>query len=180
MLAEAEDAAEFGIAFSDPEIDLDKLRSWKDDVVGKLIGGLDGLAKKRKVNVVRGEAKFTSENELEVGDEKVEFDHAIIAAGSRAVMLPDLPEDERIVDSTGALELPDIPETLLVIGGGIIGLEMASVYEALGTKVTVVELTDQLIPGLRPGPREAAREAGGRPLRGDPPEHEGRLRGGRR
>ncbi|HYH61924.1 MAG TPA: dihydrolipoyl dehydrogenase [Solirubrobacterales bacterium] len=150
VLADAEDAAEFGIAFSDPEIDLDKLRSWKDDVVGKLIGGLDGLAKKRRVNVVRGEAKFTSENELEVDGEKVEFDHAIIAAGSRAVMLPDLPEDERIVDSTGALELPEIPESLLVIGGGIIGLEMASVYEALGTKVTVVEMTDQLIPGCDP------------------------------
>jgi len=150
VLADAEDAAEFGIAFSDPEIDLDKLRSWKDDVVGKLIGGLNGLAKKRRVNVVRGEAKFTSENELEVDGEKVEFDHAIIAAGSRAVMLPDLPEDERIVDSTGALELPEIPESLLVIGGGIIGLEMASVYEALGTKVTVVEMTDQLIPGCDP------------------------------
>ena len=150
VVAEAEEAAEFGLAFSEPEIDLDKLRSWKEDVVGKLIGGLDGLAKKRKVNVMHGEAKFTSENELEVGDDKVEFDHAIIAAGSRAVMLPDLPEDDRIVDSTGALELPDIPEALLVIGGGIIGLEMASVYEALGSKVTVVELTDQLIPGCDP------------------------------
>ena len=150
VLAEAEDAAEFGISFADPEIDLDKLRSWKEGVVGKLTGGLDGLAKKRKVNVVHGEAKFTSESELEVGDEKIEFDHAIIAAGSRAVMLPDLPEDERIVDSTGALELPEIPDSLLVIGGGIIGLEMASVYEALGSKVTVVEMTDQLIPGCDP------------------------------
>ncbi len=150
VLAEAEDAAEFGISFSDPEIDVDKLRSWKEEVVGKLTGGLDGLAKRRKVNVVHGEAKFTSPNELDVDGEKVEFDHAIIAAGSRAVMLPDLPEDERIVDSTGALELPGIPETLLVIGGGIIGLEMASVYEALGSKVTVVELTDQLIPGCDP------------------------------
>jgi dihydrolipoamide dehydrogenase len=150
VLAEAEDAAEFGISFSDPEIDVDKLRTWKEEVVGKLVGGLDGLAKRRKVNVVRGEAKFTSPNELDVDGEKVEFDHAIIAAGSRAVMLPDLPEDERIVDSTGALELPGIPESLLVIGGGIIGLEMASVYEALGSKVTVVELTDQLIPGCDP------------------------------
>jgi dihydrolipoamide dehydrogenase len=150
VLAEAEDAAEFGISFADPEIDVDKLRSWKEEVVGKLTGGLDGLAKRRKVNVVRGEAKFTGANELEAGGEKVEFDHAIIAAGSRAVMLPDLPEDERIADSTGALELPDVPESLLVIGGGIIGLEMASVYEALGSKVTVVELTDQLIPGCDP------------------------------
>jgi dihydrolipoamide dehydrogenase len=150
VLAEAEDAAEFGISFSDPEIDVDKLRSWKEEVVGKLTGGLDGLAKRRKVTVARGEAKFTSPNELDVDGEKVEFDHAIIAAGSRAVMLSDLPEDERIVDSTGALELPGIPGTLLVIGGGIIGLEMASVYEALGSKVTVVELTDQLIPGCDP------------------------------
>ena len=150
VLAEAEDAAEFGITFSEPEIDAGKLRSWKEDVVGKLTGGLDGLAKKRKVNVVHGEAKFTSDHEVEVDGEKVEFDHAIIAAGSRAVMLPDLPEDERIVDSTGALELEDIPDSLLVIGGGIIGLEMASVYEALGSKVTVVELTDQLIPGCDP------------------------------
>ena len=150
VVAEAEEAAEFGLEFSDPKIDLDKLRSWKDDVVGKLTGGLDGLAKKRKVTVLHGEAKFTSESELEVDSEKVEFDHAIIAAGSRAVLLPDLPEDDRIVDSTGALELPDIPESLLVIGGGIIGLEMASVYEALGTKVTVVEMTEQLIPGCDP------------------------------
>ena len=150
VLADAEDASNFGISFDDPEIDLDKLRAWKEDVVGKLTGGLDGLAKRRKVNVVRGEAKFTSEHELDVDGEEIEFDHAIIAAGSRAVMLPDLPEDERIVDSTGALELPGIPETLLVIGGGIIGLEMASVYEALGSKVTVVEMTDGLIPGCDP------------------------------
>jgi len=150
VVAEAEEASAFGVSFGDPEIDLDKLRSWKEDVVSKLTGGLDGLAKKRKVTVLHGEAKFTSENELEVGDEKVEFDHAIIAAGSRASMLPDLPEDERIADSTGALELADVPDSLLVIGGGIIGLEMASVYEALGSKVTVVELTDQLIPGCDP------------------------------
>jgi len=150
VVAEAEDAAEFGLSFPDPEIDLDKLRSWKEDVVSKLTGGLDGLAKKRKVTITRGEAKFTSENELEVDGETIEFDHAIIAAGSRAAMLPDLPEDERIVDSTGALELPDVPDSLLVVGGGIIGLEMASVYEALGSKVTVVEMTDQLIPGCDP------------------------------
>jgi dihydrolipoamide dehydrogenase len=150
VIVEAEEASEFGVTFADPEIDVDKLRSWKEDVVGKLTGGLDGLAKKRKVNVLHGEAKFTSDHELDVDGEKVEFDHAIIAAGSRAVMLPDLPDDERIVDSTGALELESVPETLLVIGGGIIGLEMASVYEALGSKVTVVEMTDQLIPGCDP------------------------------
>ncbi len=181
VLAEAEDAASFGITFAEPEIDLDKLRSWKEDVVGKLTGGLDGLAKRRKVTVIHGEAKFASDHEIEVEGEKVEFDHAIIAAGSRAVMLPDLPDDERIVDSTGALELPEIPERLLVIGGGIIGLEMASVYEALGSEVTVVELTDQLIPELRPRSRQAACQAGRGSLRRDPPQHEGRLdRGGRR
>jgi dihydrolipoamide dehydrogenase len=150
VLAEAEDAAEFGISFAEPEIDVEKLRSWKEDVVGKLIGGLDGLAKRRKVNVVHGEARFLSPKSIDVAGEAIEFDHAIIAAGSRAVMLPGLPDDERIVDSTGALELPGVPESLLVIGGGIIGLEMASVYEALGSKVTVVELTNQLIPGCDP------------------------------
>jgi dihydrolipoamide dehydrogenase len=163
VLAEAADAAEFGISYSDPEIDIDRLRSWKEEVVGKLTGGLDGLAKRRKVEVVHGEAKFTSPNELDVGGEKVEFDHAIVAAGSRAVMLPDLPEDERIVDSTGALELQGIPGSLLVIGGGIIGLEMASVYEALGSKVTVVELTGQLIPGCDPDlVKPLAKRVGGR------------------
>ncbi len=163
VIAEAEEASEFGVSFTDPEIDVDKLRTWKEEVVGKLTGGLDGLAKKRKVTVVHGEARFTSPNELEVDGEKIEFDHAVIAAGSRAVMLSDLPEDDRIVDSTGALELPGIPESLLVIGGGIIGLEMASVYEALGTKVTVVELTDQLIPGCDPDlVKPLAKRVGGR------------------
>ena len=147
VIAEASDAAEFGLDFGEPKIDLDKLRTWKDEVVSKLTGGLDGLAKKREVNVVHGEARFASEHSVEVGEETIEFDHCIVAAGSRAAMLSDLPDDERIVDSTGALELEDIPERLLVIGGGIIGLEMASVYEALGSKVTVVEMTDQLIPG---------------------------------
>ncbi|CAN5211403.1 dihydrolipoyl dehydrogenase [soil metagenome] len=147
IIAEIEEAANFGLGFGDPDIDLDKLRTWKQEVVAKLTGGLDGLAKKRKVQVVTGEARFASETSIEVGDETIEFDHCIIAAGSRATMLPDLPDDERIVDSTGALELADVPERLLVIGGGIIGLEMASVYEALGSEVTVVEMTDQLIPG---------------------------------
>ena len=180
VLAEAEDAAEFGISFSEPEIDVDKLRSWKEDVVGKLTGGLDGLAKRRKVNVVHGEARFLSPRSIDVAGEAFEFDHAIIAAGSRAVMLPGLPDDERIVDSTGALELPGIPESLLVIGGGIIGLEMASVYEALGIEGDRGRAHRPAHPGLRPGPREAAREARGRALRGDPPEHEGRIGRGRR
>lgn len=150
VIAEAEEASGFGIKFGAPEIDLDALRTWKEEVVGKLTGGLDGLAKKRKVKVVTGEARFTGERWIDVDGTKIEFDNCIIAAGSRVASLPDLPDDERIIDSTGALELASTPERLLVIGGGIIGLEMASVYAALGSSVTVVELTDQLIPGCDP------------------------------
>ncbi len=150
VIAETEEATEFGVSFGEPEIDLDKLRGWKEEVVGKLTGGLAGLAKQRKVTVVTGEARFASEASVVVDGTTIEFDHCIIAAGSRATMLPDLPDDERIVSSTGALELTDVPERMLVVGGGIIGLEMASVYEALGSKVTVVELTGQLIPGCDP------------------------------
>jgi dihydrolipoamide dehydrogenase len=147
VIAETEEAAEFGLAFERPRIDLDALREWKSGVVGKLTGGLAGLARQREVKVVTGEARFTSPQSVDVGGTSIDFDHCIIAAGSRAAMLPGLPDDERIGHSTGALELPDIPERLLVIGGGIIGLELATVYEALGSAVSVVELTDQLIPG---------------------------------
>jgi dihydrolipoamide dehydrogenase len=128
-------------------VDIDKLRAWKDGVVGRLTGGLESLAKQRKVQVVRGTGEFTGPNTIAVGDTVVAFEHCIIAAGSEAATLPFLPEDPRIIDSTGALEIEGIPERLLVIGGGIIGLEMATVYDALGSKVTVVELLDQLIPG---------------------------------
>src|SRR4051794_3667703 len=148
VLEEAKAVAESGISFGEPEIDTGKLRGWKDDVVGKLTGGLEQLAKARKVEVVRGRGEFTGPNTIQVGDTVVAFEHAIIAAGSEAAMLPDLPDDPRIMDSTGALEVDEIPERLLVIGGGIIGLEMATVYDALGSKVTVVELLDQLIPGV--------------------------------
>ena len=150
VTAEAEEAAEFGLKFGKPEIDLSALRGWKEEVVGKLTGGLGGLAKQRKVEVVTGTAKFTSDRTVDVEGTSIAFEHCILAAGSRAAELPGLPEDDRIVDSTGALELDDIPERLLVVGGGIIGLEMATVYEALGSAVTVVELTDQLIPGCDP------------------------------
>jgi len=150
VTAEAEEAAEFGLKFGKPEIDLGALRGWKEEVVGKLTGGLGGLAKQRKVEVVTGTAKFTSDRTVDVEGTSIAFEHCILAAGSRAAELPGLPEDDRIVDSTGALELDDIPERLLVVGGGIIGLEMATVYEALGSAVTVVELTDQLIPGCDP------------------------------
>jgi dihydrolipoyl dehydrogenase len=150
VIAEAQLAAEHGVKFGDPEIDVDTLRGWKDGIVGKLTGGLAQMAKGRKVRIVSGEGRFTGPNALTVGDETITFDNAIVAAGSSAAMLPGVPDDQRVVDSTGALEMPDIPERLLVIGGGIIGLEMAAVYDALGSKVTVVELLDQLLPGVDP------------------------------
>ncbi|HSK38581.1 MAG TPA: dihydrolipoyl dehydrogenase [Arenibaculum sp.] len=153
VIDESHEMAANGIGFGDPVIDLDKLRGWKDGVVRKLTGGLTGLARQRKVTVVSGYGRFTSPNRVEVegtdGDRKtVTFDQAIIAAGSEPVTLPFVPhEDPRVIDSTGALELDGIPGRLLVIGGGIIGLEMATVYHALGSRVTVVELMDQIIPG---------------------------------
>jgi dihydrolipoamide dehydrogenase len=146
VVAEAEAATEHGIRFGRPEVDLDRVRSWKDGVVGKLTRGVGGMAKQRRVQVLRGEARFTGPHSLEVGTTAVTFDHAIVAAGSRSVQLPGIPHDDpRVMDSTGALELVDLPERLLVIGGGIIGLEMATVYDALGSRVTVVELLDELI-----------------------------------
>ena len=152
VLAEAEEMGHFGLAFAKPTIELDKLRAWKAGVVEKSIRGLAGLAKQRKVTVVQGTASFTSPHMIEVktpdGVKKVSFEHAIIAAGSQSAKIPGLPyEDPRLLDSTSALEMKDIPKRLLVIGGGIIGLEMACVYDALGAKVTVVELLDGLIPG---------------------------------
>ncbi len=150
VISEAEEAGSFGVKFGAPKIDLDALRGWKDEVVGKLTGGLDGLAKQRKVEVVRGTARFKSDRAVDVDGAEIEFDHCVIAAGSRAATLPMLPDDERVFDSTGALELEDIPERLLVIGGGIIGLEVAAMYSALGSRISVVELTDQLIPECDP------------------------------
>lgn len=154
--AEVIDSAELmgthGIQFGKPTIDLDKLRDFKDKVVGKLTGGLAQMARQRKVRAVQGIGTFLSPHELEVvhGDDKklIRFEQAIIAAGSQAVHLPIFPwYDERVMDSTGALQLRDIPKNLLVVGGGIIGLEMATVYRALGSQVTVVEFMDQLMPG---------------------------------
>ena len=157
VITEAEEMAEHGVSFSKPTIDIDKLRNWKaNDVVGKLTGGLSGLAKQRNVTVVNGRGEFTTPNQLQVtgNDGKVttiSFDNAIIAAGSQATKMPGLaPEhqnDSRIMDSTGALALEDIPKRMLVVGGGIIGLEMGTVYDAFGSKVSVVELGDGLIPG---------------------------------
>jgi dihydrolipoamide dehydrogenase len=145
-MAEVEEAAGFGITYGEPEINIERLDKWKGEVVGKLTGGLAGLAKQRKIRVITGEARFASPNVVEVAGEQVGFDSCIIAAGSRPVRLPGLPEDERILDSTAALQLEGPPERLLVVGGGIIGLEMACVYDALGTRVSVVELTGTLIP----------------------------------
>ena len=150
VLADAEESAGQGITFGEPEIDLDGVRAFKDGAVKKLTDGLKGMAKTREVEVVRGTAKFTGPNALDVDGTEVAFEHAIIAVGSQAVALPDMPDDPRIVDSTGALELPDVPERLLVIGGGIIGLEMATVHDALGSKVVVVEMLDELMAGADP------------------------------
>jgi dihydrolipoamide dehydrogenase len=152
VIAETKEMAENGISFGEPTIDIDKLRGWKTDVVNRLTRGVGGLAKQRKVQVVTGVGTFSSPNTLDVqtdgGTQMVSFENAIIAAGSESAKLPFIPHDDpRVITSTGALELPQIPERMLVVGGGIIGLEMAAVYHQLGTRVTVVELLDQLIPG---------------------------------
>jgi dihydrolipoamide dehydrogenase len=140
-----------GVSYGKPSFDIKKIVAWQQSVVNKLTGGLKMLAKQRKVNVITGVGKFISPQQIEIttpqGKQIVEFEQAIIAVGSRPVKLPFIPEDSRIIDSTGALQLPGTEGNLLVIGGGIIGLEMATVYHALGAKITVVELMDQLIPG---------------------------------
>ena len=155
VITEAEETEHAGIAFGKPRIEVKKLREWKAGIVSKLTRGLAGLAKQRKVDVVQGRGEFASPNTIRVetaGWTKiVAFDHCVIAAGSAVAKIPGFPyDDKRVFDSTGALELPEIPKRLLVIGGGIIGLEMATVYDALGSRVTVVELMDTLIPGADP------------------------------
>lgn len=150
VINEANEMKAHGVDFGEPKIDLDKIRGYKDSVISKLTVGLAGMAKARKVKVVNGYGKFISSNAIQVegaeGNKIISFDNCIIAAGSRPVALPFLPDDPRIVDSTGALKLESVPERMLVIGGGIIGLEMSSVYSTLGSKISVVELADQLIP----------------------------------
>jgi dihydrolipoamide dehydrogenase len=155
VIDEAAAMAAHGVSFGDPSIDLEKLRAFKDGVVGKLTGGLAGMAKQRKVEVIQGVASFTGANEVEVttgsDTHRVSFARAIIAVGSQSLELPGMPwGDPRLMDSTAALELEEIPERLLVVGGGIIGLEMACVYDGLGSRVTVVELTPTLMPGTDP------------------------------
>ncbi|MDH4284958.1 MAG: dihydrolipoyl dehydrogenase [Gallionellaceae bacterium] len=152
VISEAEEVEHHGVSFGKPKIDINKIRSWKESVIGKLTGGLAGLAKQRKVQVVQGIAKFASANSLVVetkdGKKTITFDNCIVAAGSSVARIPGFPyDDPRIIDSTGALALADVPKRLLILGGGIIGLEMATVYDALGSKISVVELMDQLIPG---------------------------------
>ena len=152
VITEAGEMGAHGVTFGAPKIDIDKLRGWKDGVVSKLTKGLSGLAKQRKVTVVEGRGEFASPNMIRVetkdGVKTVSFDHCIIAAGSSVARIPGFPYDNpRLIDSTGALALPEIPKRLLVIGGGIIGLEMATVFDALGSKITVVELMDGLVPG---------------------------------
>lgn len=149
VISEAREVKDFGIDFGEPSIDLDKLRAWKEKVLGQMANGLKGLAKQRKVQVLRGNGKFISSHQLCVetdeGEKLIIFEQAIIAAGSQAAKVSVFPEDSRIIDSTGALELENIPKRMLIIGGGIIGLEMATVYHELGTSVSVVEMLDRIV-----------------------------------
>ncbi len=152
VISQARAMQEHGVTFGEPVIDVDKLRHFKESVISKLTGGLAGMAKARKVKVVQGFAKFTSANQLSIesdsGSSTLSFDNAIIAAGSRVTVLPTFEtDDQRVIDSTGALELREVPKTMLIVGGGIIGLEMATVYGELGTEVTIVEFMPQIIPG---------------------------------
>ena len=151
VIDDAKDMESCGVSFGKADVDIDKLRSWKEGVIKKLTGGLAMMAKQRKVTVVEGTAEFSGPNELTVTNDgktqSVRFDSAIIAVGSQPVKLPFVPEDPRIVDSTGALELQDVKGDMLVLGGGIIGMEMATVYHALGVNVSVVEMQNQLMPG---------------------------------
>ena len=151
VMEEAQALADHGITFGKPKIDLDKLRAFKDGVIGKLTGGLAGMAKARKVTVVHGLGEFVSPHHLtvknEAGSQTIEFAQAVIAAGSQSVKLPFMPDDERVVDSTGALLLRSIPKKMLIVGGGIIGLEMGTVYSALGARLDVVEMQDGLMQG---------------------------------
>lgn len=151
VIDDAKDMGAHGVSFGEPKLDIDKIREFKDKTIKKLTGGLAMMAKQRKVTIVTGTGKFVDSKKIMVDDgtkqTEVSFDNCIIAAGSLPVKLPFIPEDSRIIDSTGALELADTKGHMLVLGGGIIGLEMATVYHALGSKISVVEMMDQLIPG---------------------------------
>lgn len=153
VLTESKEASHFGITFQPPKIDINRLRAWKEEVVGKMTGGLGQLAKQRKVEYVRGRGSLVDAKTLSITDPKgnelrrVAFEHAILGTGSLPAMLPGLPKSDRILDSTSALDVASVPKTLLVVGGGYIGLELGTVYAALGTEVSVVEMLDGLLPG---------------------------------
>lgn len=151
IIDEAQEASKFGVGFGKPELKLDKIQKWKDSVVSQLSGGLMGMAKQRKITIVNGYGKFLSDGLIEVmgkdSTQTISFDNAVVATGSQPVMIKNFPVDERIITSTGALSLGEIPRRMLIIGGGIVGLEMATVYQALGSEITVVEAMSQLIPG---------------------------------
>lgn len=152
VIEESEDASAFGLKYQNPEIDIEQLLNWKGTIVNNLTGGLAQLAKQRKVQVMNGVASFVDDHHIDIKSNntsgRISFKNAIIAAGSQAVKIPSFPNDDpRLIDSTGALAMDDLPKSMLVIGGGIIGLEMATVYHALGTKISVVEMMDSLIPG---------------------------------
>ena len=147
----SKDAAVSGIKFNEPEIDLSKMKGWKNKIIGGLTNGLEGLAKQRNVDVIQGTATFSSRNEIAINhqgeSQTISSEQFIIAVGSEPAVLNFMPDDTRIIDSTGALEPNEIPSNILIIGGGIIGLEMATIYSALGSEVTIVELTKDLMPG---------------------------------
>ncbi|CAB1275195.1 dihydrolipoyl dehydrogenase [Candidatus Nitrosacidococcus tergens] len=151
VINEAKEAHTWGVTFSDPKIDLDKIRSWKEQVVNRLTGGVGQLSKQRKINYIQGQAKFVTQKTLQIhgknGDQQLNFKNAILATGSYPVRLPGSIESPKLLDSTSALELQNIPKNLLVVGGGYIGLEMATVYASLGSQVTVVEMGETLLPG---------------------------------
>ena len=154
VISEAEHAAAWGVQFPKPKLDVEKLRAWKAGVVKKMTGGLGQLSKQRQVTYIQGRAAFVDSNTLSIqktagGEEKLRFDNIILATGSRPAKIPALDiGSARVMDSTGALELADVPKSLLVVGGGYIGLELGTVYAALGSKVSVVEMTDGLLPGV--------------------------------
>ena len=154
VISDAREASAYGIEFGAPDINRSGLLGWKEKVVARLTGGLKGLARQRKVTLVQGTGRFVSPNRIAVdsgdGGQDVEFDKAVIAVGSRPANLPGCPDDPRVMDSTAALALPEIPPRLLVVGGGIIGLELATVYHELGSRVSVVELLDDLMTGADP------------------------------
>lgn len=148
VLNEAHELIPAGVKFTPPEVNLDELRAWKNKVSSQLNSGLAALAKQRNVTVVTGTAQFVSDHAVQVGEDTIEFEQAIIAVGSQPVKIPSFPNDDpRLMDSTDALDLADVPKKLLIVGGGIIGLEMATVYHALGSEITIVEMQDQIIPG---------------------------------